>query len=536
VKHLFALERAELDWATARGGPAAVRTVPVVVPCYTWRKAVGTYLKCAVRDVMGAAAAVAGGYSLWGYGRRPAKLLTANSALKMVPSMDRSFAGRKPLKAAVVFYEREPEVQSPALSTALSAALEGVTVLPYVDATSLTHDPESGRVTGAAVRDAFTGRHWTIAADVVVDLRPRPLPEVTETATGAAGDSVPRMVERVEKRRVNVVLPQIYAVLLRGVAIKVESEGNLVIRPMLDAVVASCDVMVAEGENPRVASKDDISAVVEALHDVLHVPVTRSDVLSTWVDVKISLVDENEELVPTESKKKDPRAGVVPEELSIQTQPGLITVENPEAAGSSVIVAKKILEYAAQQSPALMREMDKTKGVQMRYLAAHQVKSTDFAFISQNWNRVVDESLGRPRSWTSIFKSDPVRIYSMGPIAIDLAARLVQTYGDDAASVAELAQLGWGRALLPDDAGVWHTSPGSTAPVLEAEVVHAVRAAYCCSVSDFLGGRSGLKFLNKAAAAAAVERVADIMAFELGWGYREKKRQMDVAYDELGEE
>lgn len=65
-------------------------------------------------------------------------------------------------------------------------------------------------------------------------------------------------------------------------------------------------------------------------------------------------------------------------------------------------------------------------------------------------------------------------------------------------------------------------------PYIDAEVVYACRE-YACTVEDVLSRRTRLAFLNKEAAEAALTRVADIMAAELGWSKETKKQQIIAA-------
>lgn len=62
-------------------------------------------------------------------------------------------------------------------------------------------------------------------------------------------------------------------------------------------------------------------------------------------------------------------------------------------------------------------------------------------------------------------------------------------------------------------------------PVIEAEVIHAIRHEYALTATDVLARRTRLAFLNVRAALDALPRVVDIMGKELGWSSSEKKRQ-----------
>jgi glycerol-3-phosphate dehydrogenase len=104
----------------------------------------------------------------------------------------------------------------------------------------------------------------------------------------------------------------------------------------------------------------------------------------------------------------------------------------------------------------------------------------------------------------------------------DTAEHLARAYGGRAWDVCELSQptqTSWPRfgvGLAPNY------------PYQEAEVIYACRE-YACTVEDVLSRRTRLAFLNKDAALAALDRVADIMAMELGWSDSTKQEQKEAA-------
>jgi glycerol-3-phosphate dehydrogenase len=82
---------------------------------------------------------------------------------------------------------------------------------------------------------------------------------------------------------------------------------------------------------------------------------------------------------------------------------------------------------------------------------------------------------------------------------------LNRTYGDQAEQVAELAEARQGIRLVKNH------------PILEAEVVYAVRYESAERVIDVLARRTPLALLDTKAASQAAPRVLEIMAKELGW-------------------
>ena len=92
--------------------------------------------------------------------------------------------------------------------------------------------------------------------------------------------------------------------------------------------------------------------------------------------------------------------------------------------------------------------------------------------------------------------------------AADVASYLNRTYGDQAGQVAEVAEARQGIRLVKNH------------PILEAEVVYAVRYESAERVIDVLARRTPLALLDTKAARQAAPRVLEIMAEELGWDQR----------------
>ena len=98
----------------------------------------------------------------------------------------------------------------------------------------------------------------------------------------------------------------------------------------------------------------------------------------------------------------------------------------------------------------------------------------------------------------------------------DVASHLNQFYGDRAELVAEIAGPDAAR-LHPDY------------PYLEAEVRHAVRNEMAQRASDVLTRRLPLALIDNAAARAALPRVVELMADELGWSAARAAEEITLA-------
>ena len=70
-------------------------------------------------------------------------------------------------------------------------------------------------------------------------------------------------------------------------------------------------------------------------------------------------------------------------------------------------------------------------------------------------------------------------------------------------------------------------------PYLECEIPYICKHEMVCTLTDVMTLRLRVAYLNKDAAIAAAPKVADLMAKELGWSRREKKRQLDETLEVL---
>jgi glycerol-3-phosphate dehydrogenase len=96
----------------------------------------------------------------------------------------------------------------------------------------------------------------------------------------------------------------------------------------------------------------------------------------------------------------------------------------------------------------------------------------------------------------------------------DVAQHLLRAYGGRAEQVAGLlAQVGSARLAAGH-------------PILEAEVVWAVRHELAQTALDVLARRTRLAFLDQAATKAALPRVVELLGGELGWDGARRRREL----------
>jgi glycerol-3-phosphate dehydrogenase len=87
------------------------------------------------------------------------------------------------LNVQIEYFDGQFDDARYALALAQTAALHGASVLNHCEVVELLHDPENGRVIGAALRDNVSGQRLDVYARVVVN------------ATGPFTDGIRKLAE-----------------------------------------------------------------------------------------------------------------------------------------------------------------------------------------------------------------------------------------------------------------------------------------------------------------------------------------------------
>jgi glycerol-3-phosphate dehydrogenase len=126
---------------------------------------------------------------------------------------------------------------------------------------------------------------------------------------------------------------------------------------------------------------------------------------------------------------------------------------------------------------------------------------------------------GRPGLYAGLESEASAR--AANRLAGDVVRHLIHAYGPAYEQVLSLL----------DENPAWSARLASDLPYIEAEVVHAVRNEMAITVIDVLARRLHLMFEETNQGLDHVQRVANLMAPELGWSQSETERQI-AAYQE----
>jgi glycerol-3-phosphate dehydrogenase len=373
---------------------------------------------------------------------------------------------REGLKAGVVYYDAQFNDARMAVTLALTAQKHGAVVVNHMAVTGL--EKADGRVCGARMRDALTGATFTVQAAGVVN------------ATGPFVDSLRQMDEASaapilnSSSGVHIILPKRFVPPATGLMIPKTDDGRvLFILPWQGhALIGTTDNPSAIVDHPR-AEEEDVEYLLRYLNKYFDVGVKRSDVTAVWSGLRPLI----------KAPETTNTAQLVREHLIQASASGLLSV-----AGGKWTSYRKMAEEAVDQAIDQFG-LKPARRCQTRHMLLAGAEHFDPAGA---------EVL--------------VRTWGLAP---DIASHLNQAFGDQAGRVAALAQAGFGARLHPDH------------PFIEAEVVHAARFEFAERASDVLTRRLPLALLDNAAAQAALPRVVQLCAAELGWD--EARCQEEIA-------
>jgi len=361
------------------------------------------------------------------------------------------------LKAGVLYYDGQFHDARMALSLALTAEQHGATIANHVAVSGLIK--EEGRISGATLTDSLTGETWQLKAKGVIN------------ATGPFADQI-RTMDNPDTDKIltastgiHIVLDKRFAPPDTGLMIPETEDGRvLFVLPWEDhALVGTTDEPAEITEHPQ-PLEAEIDYLLRHVTRYFNLQVEKSDIKAVWSGLRPLVSDP----------KAADTAQLARDHIIEESKDGLLTI----AGGKWTTYRKMALDTVDH---ALKR---------FNLTAPKPTCQTEQLPIigGADYNEKGDLELSNKYGFTA-----------------DIASYLHRTYGDQADQVAELAGEGSAVRLVESH------------PVLEAEVLYAVRYELAERVIDVLARRMPLALLDTDAARKATPRVLEIMAEELGW-------------------
>ncbi|KAL4440446.1 hypothetical protein ABPG75_003447 [Micractinium tetrahymenae] len=449
-----------------RNVPYLSNSLPIMTPCYKWWEPPYFWAGLRMYDL------IAGSEGLeW------CRYLTPAQALSRFPTLCSHRADGKSLKGAIVYHDGQFNDSRLAVALACTAALAGATVLNHAEVVKLLKDVE-GKVVGATVRDALSGKQHDVYARSVIN------------AAGPFSDEVRQLSQPTAQKMimpssgVHVTLPDYYSPENVGMIVPKTKDGRVVFMlPWLDQTIAGTTDSSTDITMTPQPTEEEIRFILDAIADYLTVKVRRSDVQSAWSGIRPLALDPNAE--DTASASRDLIVTVDPD--------GLITVTGGKWT-TYRLMAQDAVDKAVHE--AGLRHAQPCSTTSLKLVGSDGFYPALFTEIAQNY--VVPH---RP-----------------GAIDTHVAKYLVASYGDRAGEITRIAeQRKLGRRIVRGY------------PILEAEVVYAVHNEYCETPEDFIARRTRLAFLDKRACEQALPKVVELMAAEQGWSRRRARKELQRA-------
>ena len=395
----------------------------------------------------------------------------------------------KSLKGSILYSDGQFDDARLNVALAVTAAHAGAVVLNHCSVVDLLRDEKNGeKITGAIVKDEETGKTHAVRAKVIVNCTGPFVDEVRALDDPSKASKEKKMVS--PSLGAHVVLPKYYVPEKFGMIIPKTKDGRVVfLLPWLDrAIAGTTDIALEPGQKTPTAplgSRDEVDYILETIAPYLALRPHRQEVLSVWSGARTLAKD------PTKTNSSDVSRDHV---IAKETPSDVIVV-----AGGKWTTYRLMAEETVDLVLKTMRENGENVNAvascrtsNMGVIGAHGHKDSLSASVAQSGGDGFGGS-----------NPDP-----------DVSRHLATSYGDRAMAVASLASFaGLEKRLHPN------------VPVIEAEVIYAARAEFCRSASDFLARRSRMAFLDVQASEMAINRVVELLAKELNWGWRRRRAE-----------
>lgn len=444
--HLVREALTERDLLLRRLAPHLVRPVPFLYPLThrVWERA---YIGAGITLYDALATLAPGGGALPWHRHLGARDLA------------RRFPGLRPGAAvgAVAYWDAAVDDARLVLTLVRTAAAHGAHVAARAPAVALTTD--SGRVTGARVRDLATGREIEVRAGAVVQATGVWTEQTQAMATADAGLRV------LASKGAHVVVPRSAIDGSAGLITQTETSVLFIIPWPGYWLIGTTDTPWRGDLADPTATADDVDYLLAHANAVLARPLTRADVIGSYAGLRPLLQPE----VVAET------AAVSREHTVATPLPGLVAI-----AGGK--------------------------------LTTYRVMARD----------AVDHVLGdRRRSVPSVTRRVPLLGAASQADLARRARPVAARYGWSRARMRHLASR-YGT-LLDEITALADADPSLARPLaaapgyLRAEVVHAARYEAVSHLEDVLVRRTHLDHEQADRGLAAIEEIGGLVAGELGW-------------------
>ncbi|GAB66267.1 FAD-dependent glycerol-3-phosphate dehydrogenase, partial [Plasmodium cynomolgi strain B] len=428
---------------------------------------------------------------------------------------------KEQLKGSLVYYDGQHNDSRMNLNLILTSAMEnyipgqvGATVCNHMEVVGFIKDDDGKKIVGVRAVDRISNKEIEIFAKVIVN------------ATGPHGDVVRKLADETVTPVIQTssgchfILPKWYSSKNNGMIIPKTSDGRvLFLLPWENAtIVGTTDEQRQLEENPQIQKKDtDFLASELSKYINVDADEIKNDIKAAWcgfrplvMDTKAKKKASTKKTTSKSQAKGDNQTtnteAITTHKISrsheiIEDDNGLISI-----LGGKWTIYRKMAQDTVDYISKKHCDKVKTKyNCRTKFLML--VGSHD----EQGKHNMDDLTYG-----SSKLSKKLVQKYSK--IDYDTAHHLVSNYGYLAEKVCELAT----------ELNLFNKIDASK-PYIEAEVVYASRYEFASTISDIIGRRFRLGFVDSAVSGKVISKIASLMKDELSWSRDQMNRNIEDA-------
>lgn len=386
--------------------------------------------------------------------------------------------------------------------------MKGATVANYVEFVDFIKDKE-GKCIGAKLKDRIDNSIFKVKAKAIVN------------CAGIFADKIrtqddPKAIPRiVGSRGVHLTFPRKYTEKNLGLLIPKTADGRVMfILPYRGMTIAGTTDHRCDLVSTPIAPEEDIKEISKELSNYFHGDL-ENERTAAWCGIRPLVLSKP--IAAKEPTLMDRFRKLIGKDPTKITTKSLTRTHEVEVSPSGLIslMGGKWTSYRRMGQDAVEAVLQHHPEI----VAQNKSLTRNIRLIGSYTTKTIDRTERSINGFVDAYKLFLTEKYSLEP---EVAAHLVEQYGTNSVNVASLGNNNKLNERIHTDA-----------PVIKAQVIHAVRHEMGTNVRDVLFRRLGVGFANRKTAEEMIPAVADLMATELQWNAGKKQLEIDLARKNL---
>jgi len=405
------------------------------------------------------------------------RLLTPQQCLNFLPGLAQTF-----ITGAAIWYDAQVLNSERLLIAIIQAAVTaGAHVANYVEAIDFLQ--EGSRIQGIQAADKLTGTNLTIQAKLITN------------CTGAGAD---KLLAQLNGRSHTPYFPR-------------STAANIITRQLFAEYAVALPGQ--SGETRFVVPWQGYS-LIGTLHQPYDKSIAENEARETAAQI---LIDDINYIYPT--------AALTYQDV-LHIHHGFLPTTNPNQNGKTVKLLRQSHLHDHEREDGLSGLITV---VGVKYTTARQTAEQTVTLALQKLGKPHIKSRTRETavhggSFTNLTDA-LAQAYSQKPLWLsdESLNHLIQNYGTDYQMILAYCE----------ENPMWGNPISANTPVLQAEIIHAIRAEMAQTLGDVIQRRTPLATVGLPAA-AVIQCCADLMTAELNWAPHRRVQEIEAVYAALG--